>query len=319
MVRHSMIDSYIWEKEFKLMLDQEHFEKVWDIVESSLDDFITLYFDSSKNPISVLKPKDNLNLYIRKLIDEHCTEQDRYIEIFDPELMDDYEEDVDGFKGEILSKRCPVIRVTLNSKAAVLKDWKIAYKLASPQKLYDTFYNIISFAEEYNDDMTEEEFNEIDTIEGNRLSELTEDACYLTGVIGTGILSNVLNNLYPRIFPNMFKIGMFALYILSEKKAIEMGSDSSEFLMVKDDIPSKTGIIEAEHNYYYPYETFALYTLRIYRVLDKEIQVRYKLKFPDEYRFVLINDFYKYIVESQRKDIQTLLGNDDIYKFRIPI
>jgi hypothetical protein len=253
--------------------------------------------------------------YIQKIINDHCRDQEQYVEIFNPDVMEEYNFDVDGFKGVILSQKCKVIRTTLNSKAEVLNDWKIAYKLTPPQKLYDTFYNMISFAEEYNEEMTEEKINNTDTIEENGLVRLEEESCYLTGVIGTGILSNVLNTIYPRVFPGMFKLGMFALYILSEKAVIEMGTRTSEFLMIKDDIKSKTGIIEAEHNYYYPYETFALYTLRLWRILDEALKKRFGITFPTEYRFVLTNDFYQHTIEENKAAIQTLLGNDDILKF----
>lgn len=163
--------------------------------------------------------------------------------------------------------------------------------------------------------MTEEVLENIDSIEDNELAQMAEDACYLQGVIGTGILSTVLNFIYPRLFPGHIKIGMFALYILSGKKPIDMRSDSPEFLMIKDDIRSKTGTIETEHNYYYPYETFGLYSLRIHRKLDEALNSEYSIKFPVDYRYVLTNDFYQFVFEANKHYIQTLLGNDDLLKF----
>ncbi len=312
----SMMDNEIWKKELELMRDQEHFEKVWNIVRSTLDNSINSYLDSIVFSNPVLKPRDSFNLHVKKLIDEHSIFQDKYAELFSPEKMEEYEMDVDGFKGDVLSKRCDTIRVALNSKAEALKDWRILYKQAAPQKLYDTFYNMICFAEEYKETMTEEMIDKIDSIKENGLSQMEEDSCYLGGVIGTGILSNILNAIYPRLFPGTFKVGMFSLYFLSGRRAIEMGSGSSEFLMIKDDVKSKTGIIETEYNYYYPYETFALFTLRIFRSLDKAVIERFGIKFPVEYRYVLTNDFYRYIFEQNKEYIQTLLGNDDILKFQ---
>lgn len=312
---HSYMDNEIWEEEFELMVDQDHFDRMWSSVCSKLPQYITSYLDYFSRTNPSFKPEANISLYINQLINEHKKTKDKYWSIFKQNLMDDYQEDVDGFKGDVLSKRCMVIQRTLNSKTEALKDWKIAYKLAKSQELYDTFYNMFSFAADYDNDMSEDEIENIATIEEIGLSQMREDACYLQGVIGTGIVSTVLNAMYPRLFPGQFKIGMFALFMLSDKKTTDMESDTSEFLMVKDDIQSKTGIIETEHNYYYPYETFGLYSLNIYRMLDEELDKRFNVKFPDDYRYVLTNDFYQYVVELHKEDIKTLLGNDDILKY----
>lgn len=85
--------------------------------------------------------------------------------------------------------------------------------------------------------------------------------------------------------------------------------------MVKDDIPSKTDIIEMEHNYYFPYGTFGIYTLRIYREIQKGLQARFQMEFPSDYRFLLTNDFYEYITASYSEDIRTMTGNDDVLKY----
>lgn len=316
-VLHSMRDNDIWEEEYQLMKNQSHFEKVWNVIYSGTPNYFISYLETVSKANPSINTEANIYTHFQKLVKEHDKASKKYKEIFDPNLMDDYEADTDGFKGTVLSKNCDVIRKTLNSQAEALKDWKIQYKLAKSQQLYDTFYNMICFAEDYNK-ITEEELADIDTIVDIGFSQMVEDACYLTGVIGPGILSTILNAIYPRIFPGKFKIGMFALYILSGKKPIDMRSDTSEFLMVKDDIHSKTGTIEQEHNYYYPYESFGLYSLRIYRLLNSIIEThyntQYKFTFPDDFRYVLTNDFYEYVIDINREDVKTLLGNDDIFK-----
>lgn len=67
--------------------------------------------------------------------------------------------------------------------------------------------------------------------------------------------------------------------------------------------------------YYYPYETFGLYSLRIHRKLDEALNSEYSIKFPVDYRYVLTNDFYQFVFEANKHYIQTLLGNDDLLKF----
>ena len=309
------MDTDTWEKEFRLTRDQDHFEVVWTNILKHLSQYVSKYLDeiAQKNPS--MKPENNLSVYISQLLENHDNTHVKYAGIFEPGLMDEYADDVDGFKGTILSKNCLVIQKTLNSKSDALNDWKKSYRIAPPQKLFDTFYNMISYAEDYNAAMSEEKIKCIDSIAGNELLNLEVDACYYTGVVGTGILSTVLNSIYPRLFPGQFRSGVFSLYFISGKKPIEMDSDTSEFIMVKDERHSKTGIIESEHNYFFPYDTFSLYTLKIYRILSEEIVRRYKIHFPIAYRYILTNDFYQQICNFHKEDIKTLVGNDDVFKF----
>ena len=312
---HSFIDTDIWEDEFEQIWDQEHFDKMFKVMEPTISKYMVSYFDEIAFSNGSLKPANNASLLVKKLINENSKMHDKYMKIFAPDLMEEYQDDVDGFKGSILSKECPVIFHTLHSKAEALNDWKIEYKLTKPQELYDTFYNMMDFAFEYNEEFSEAEFNKINTIEDNKLTGLIDDSCYLRGVIGTGIISTILNAMYPRVFPGHFKIGLFALYMLSKQSTLDMKTRSSEFIMVKDDSHSKTGSIESEHNYYYPYATFGLYSLKIYKMLSEGIVKRFDLSFPCEYRYVLTNDFYEYVFEQNKEGIKTLLGNDDILKF----
>lgn len=312
---HSYIDNDIWEDEFEQMMDQEHFDKMWKLMEPTISKYMVSYFDEIAFSNGSLKPANNVSLLIKRLVSENSKMHDKYIKIFSPDLMEEYQEDVDGFKGSILSKECPVIFHTLHSKAEALNDWKKLYKITKPQELYDTFYNMMDFAFEYDKDFSEEKLFDVDEIENNNLTGLADDACYLIGVIGTGIVSTILNAMYPRVFPGHFKIGLFALYMLSKQSTLDMKTRSSEFIMVKDDSHSKTGVIETEHNYYYPYATFGLYSLKIYKMLSEAIVKRFNLSFPCEYRYVLTNDFYEYVFEQNKEAIKTLLGNDDILKF----
>ena len=130
------------------------------------------------------------------------------------------------------------------------------------------------------------------------------------------LVSNILNHMYPRTFPGNYKAGIYSLYFLSGGgKGIDMQSETSEFCMVKDESRSKTGIIEMEHNFFYPYQTFCIYTLRIYRVLAGAISSCFDRVFPSEYRFLLTNDFYDYVTSKNREKIATMTGNDDMLKF----
>ncbi|NBG87680.1 hypothetical protein [Isachenkonia alkalipeptolytica] len=315
----SFMDSNVWDSEFGFINQQEHFEKVWKDVENTTRLYMKDYTEHIRSNYESEDINQAILKHFKTLIDKHETVHEKYYELFNMEAMEEYEEDVDGFKGSILSRQCTVIQKTLNSKSEALRDWKFKFKISTPQELYDTFYNIMTFAEEYEEkckDLADETgLVEFDRLSDTGLDKLEEDGCYLQGVIGTGILSTVLNALYPHRFPGQFKQGLYALYFLSERKTIDMGSGSSEFLMVKDDMKSKTGIIETEHNYYYPYHVFVLYTQKIHNLINEYIYEHYGIRFPTEYRYVLTNDFYLFVTMCNKESIATLSGNDDINKF----
>jgi len=242
---------------------------------------------------------------------------EKYIEMFDMDLMEEYSEDTQGFKDVTLKKDCDIIRKTLQSKSEALNEWKKKFYGCKSQQLYDTFYNMMYFAQEYYEDMDEDAILELDSIDECALREMEEDACYKSGVLGFGIVSNILNHMYPRVFPGNYKAGVYSLFFLSGAcKGIDMPSESSEFCMVKDDFYTKTGAMETEHNYYFPYENFCIYTLRIYKILVEKIKARFDKEFPVNYRFLLTNDFYEYVISVHKEDISTLNGNDDMLKYR---
>ena len=314
----SSIDSPEWEREFELMLSQEHFEDVWNIMQLQLFTLSESFLEDICTQSSYKSRKENYQDYISSVIDSNDKLHTKYHELLSSQSMDDYEYDIDGFKNSILKREIDILNKSLNSKMEVLKDWKRDFKLAKARELYDTFYNMMAFSAEYNTNMTEDNFKNIENIKDNRLFEMGESAVFQRRVIGTGIVSNILNIMYPRVFPNDYKRGLFTLYFLTGSKGtkgINMPSGTSEFLMVKDNVRSKTGIIETENNYFFPYETFALYSLRIQNYLNCLFFKELQLCFPYEYRFLMTNSFYSYVVAEYKDSIQTLTGNDDIYKF----
>lgn len=312
---HSLIDEEIGKNEFEMITSQDHFETSWNMMENIVKDYAIEYFDGIARSSTKENPQQSYSIFLKNLIKQNDKMNQKYLDIFDMQLMDDdYQEDVDGFKNNILKKQCDVIRNGLSSKTDALKEWKIKFQSAKTQNLYDTFYNFLDFAQNYDNEMDEVTMNSMNTIHENKLVVMNEDQCYQLGIIGYGIVSRILNIMYPRVFPGNYKMGLFALHFLSghkDEKDIIMPSGTSEFCMVNDDEPSD----EADHNYYYSYGTFGLYTLRIYRSLEKMINERFSLEFPTDYRFLLTNDFYNFVITKHKTDIQALTGNADIFKF----
>ena len=319
-MQQSYLDTDIGKAEFQLLKDQEHIDYVWSVMEPIVDRYVDGYLESVSHYKDLSSPQDSFSSFLQELISGNDKLHDKYHEIFDMDVMEEeYAEDTEGFKAAVLKKECDVIRKTLQSRTEALKEWKSKFYGCKSQALYDTFYNMMSFAVEYNDGMDEETMLSMDSVEENGLAEMEEDACYKTGVLGYGIVSNILNHMYPRVFPGSYKAGVWSLYFLSDgTKVIEMPSQTSEFSMVKDETWSKTGIYEMEHNYFLSYEVFSMYTLRIYRKLEERIAGKFHKEYPTDYRFLITNSFYEYVTSENKAYIATLAGNDDVLKFNTP-
>ena len=62
---------------------------------------------------------------------------------------------------------------------------------------------MLDFAIEYDEEMDEDSLAEVDTIDDIGFAQMSEDACYQSGVLGFGIVSNILNH-----------IGLFFKYVV---------------------------------------------------------------------------------------------------------
>ena len=319
-MQQSNLGTEIGNTEFKILRDQEHVDFVWSVMEPIVNKYVDNYLKGITKVKNLPTPQDKYTSFLKDLIERNDKLHDKYHEIFDLDIMEEeYAEDVEGFKSAVLKKDCDVIRKTLQSRAEALKEWRAKFYACKSQALYDTFYNMMSFASEYNEKMDEVAMQALDLVDDCGLAEMEEDACYQSGVLGYGIVSNILNHMYPRVFPGNYKSGIWALYFLSDgSKVIKMPSDTSEFSMVKDETWSKTGIYEMEHNYFFPYEVFCIYTIRIYRVLTDAIAAKFQKEYPSDYRFLLTNNFYEYVTSENKAYITTLAGNDDVLKFNTP-
>lgn len=212
----SMTDGPIWEKEFALLVDQEHFEKVWGIMLPNVEQYADSFLTSISNFGNQGVMEYAYSAFVQELIEKNDKRSEKYHDIFDLDLFEDeYEMDKDDFKNTTLKKECDVINKTLQSKAEALNEWKKKFYASPSQKIFDTCYNFISFGADYNEEMDEERMSQIETIVDTGLEEMNEAACYQSGVFGFGIVSNILNHMYPRVFPGNYKKGIFSLLFLT--------------------------------------------------------------------------------------------------------
>ena len=311
----SLLETEIAKQESILMSSQEHFEEVWRSILPSISSYIDRFIDDIIYTNPSYNGKANFALFRTKIVNLHGITGDKYSNIFSDENMEEYEQDIDSFKSIALKKECDVIRNSLNSKSESLNDWKAAFYRTKAQVMYDTLRNILDYARLYNSDMTEDRLSKIDTIDEIGFRKMDESGCYLQAVFGTGIVSNITNYLYPRTFPGHFKLGIYSLYFISKNIKIIMPSETSEFLMVRDLARSKTGTIEADHNYFFPYETFSLYSLRIARLLNEAFLKKIGDSISSDFRYVSLNAFYEFVVSCNKHIVANLNGSDDVLKF----
>lgn len=319
-MRQSDLNTKIGEAEFALIREQRHIDQVWALMQPLLKEYSDGFLEALSHSGSMPSPQANYSLWLRNLIVENESLNERYHDIFDLDAMEEYAEDPDVFKGDVLRKQCPIIRHSLASRAQVMQEWKAKYYACKSIGLVDAFTNMICFAEDYDYEMDEVAMEVLDKVDDCRISEMENEEsengrAYISGVLGYGIVSNILNHMHPRTFPGYYKTGVWSLYFLAKGSKELMPSGTSEFAMLKDDRPNHVGAYEMEHNYTLAYEIFNIYTLRIWRLLAPRIEARFGTGFPTQYRFLLTNSFYDYVASKNSASIATLAGNDDVLKF----
>ena len=316
-MRQSAERSREWERELEIISDQYHVDKVWSVMVPRVDQYADRYFADRMHEGGPIRPEQAAALHINRLAMDNEGLHDTYHNLFDPDDMEEYGEDTEGFKSVALKKKCPVIANTLSSRVDDLKEWKTKFYGCKSQRLYDAFLNMTEFAAHYDATMDEAAMGSLDKVADCRLSEMEDDkseygSCYVSGVVGYGIVANILNHMYPRTFPGSHKAGTWSLFFLSwGDDSIAMPSGTSEFTMLQDAHGARHGgNCSIEHNYFLRYEVFCIYTLRIYRHLAERIRSRYGLEYPCRSRFLLTNDFYEFVRNENWASISTMTGSD---------
>ena len=112
----SMTDGPIWEKEFALLVDQEHFEKVWGIMLPNVEQYADSFLTSISNFGNQGVMEYAYSAFVQELIEKNDKRSEKYHDIFDLDLFEDeYEMDKDDFKNTTLKKECDVINKTLQT------------------------------------------------------------------------------------------------------------------------------------------------------------------------------------------------------------
>lgn len=319
-------------RDYNLELDNfcyeaNHIEKVFNEMKKNFQTYFESYIESragrivtyetieslrgemniTSNHLTVDKSKYQKNLEAIKdfAIKEFNKDIEDYQELFDLDTLKEYEEDPAGFKNDF-KKDCSMIRKTLNSKDKSLDQFKIKFKMCNPNYLLEVIKNIVSYLDEYPRKWEGYDYDGDYSIQ-DLLEDLLEQSVFdaegyrVDGVIGGGIKSYIAHKILPQYFPHRSREAIWALWYLVDKKDFGCEQDS-EFIMVLTDK------VVTHQNFYYPYKLFGIYSYLIYRLLlEKYVELNVYL--PENYRYVFVNDFLKFVANYHANEISDLTRN----------
>jgi hypothetical protein len=273
-------------------------EHILQVVTDMLSSFIRYYSSFSPN-------SNKLTERYEQAISEFEKDQLRYKELFDLDTLDSYSYDPNSFKAD-LRRKCPIIHGALFSQAKAMEKYKKDFKLTPGARMLGVTTNIVQFGHDFIEGFDWQEYILTDSPTKLGVSELDEESYTAYGVIGGGIRSHFLYNLYPQAFPNRGQNAIWAFFFLVNRQDYGFAS-GSEFLMIE---PDGTG---THQNYYYPYDLFSFYALQLMKKLEEESKDQgYNLL--DQYRYVYLNTFLDHITAIHREDINCLKPpHDELY------
>lgn len=298
----------------------KHIQKVLDKIKENSQGYFDKFLESQQSHI----PQDRIDtLHDRFIVDSEgkhlvldrsraCRElfeeaisdfekdKKAYVDLFDQELLEEYEDDPQQFKSRILKIETPIIRRTLqNMYAEQLDKYRAAFARANAVDLLTVVSRLSKFSEDYvQNKYNAETFEDIVYYKDFNLTVLDTEEYTVHGVIGGGIKSTMLFKNYPDVFSSRSRLAVWALWYLVGKQKFGCKMDS-EFLMI--DLKQNS----VQQNYFYPYELFEFYALQIY-LLIKNAAKRLGVEVNSAYRFVYVDAFLSFIALDHIQEINDL-------------
>ena len=228
-------------------------------------------------------------------------DRQKYLDIFDTDMLEEYQDDPSYFKSQVLKINCPIIHATLfNRHAKELDKYRAQFSTAAPQELLSVVTVLCEFSSDYMKNVYDADtYEKIESIDEMGLSPLDQDEGYTVyGVIGGGIKSHMLFKVHPSVFPNRSRSALWALWFLTGKKSFGCKMDS-EFLMI--DVDKSI----AQQNYFYPYDLFAFYALELSGLLSEKAESMEAYIDP-EYRYVIVDAFLNFVAKQHQEETDLL-------------
>lgn len=312
--------------EYAIVREPEHVATVWKVVEAALPKYWDLFVKTAHEKSAAGKLADQFGdgthakegavvaAVFEDAIESYEKEAEKYRHFFDPEAMDEFYDDPNAFK-QGLSRDVPVIANTLRQRRAELKEWQMHFRSARPMDLLEVFANVLDFRDEWSKDHPPKEYADHDIPSEFALDDLDDDETMsLVNVVGMGIKSIVLHHLDPERLPPRGRAGLYGLFFLSGKQHFDMPSQSSEFLMINDVNPTSDGSIIMDQNYWYPYGTFSVYAMRVFRWIEQRAKTAGFTVDP-KLRYVYVDRFFESICAQHVADLKTMRAHE---RFEVP-
>lgn len=248
--------------------------------------------------------KKDLSAKYKRIIadsyDEFEKDRESYLNIFDMESLEEYEEDPYTFKSDVLKTKCPIIRKTLNSKnAKELDKYRYEFGIADADYLLSVVTKLCDTANDYVTNIYDSEnYESIEEYKSLQMEEFDSDECTAYGVIGGGIKTLMLHKVNPEVFSSRSRSALWALWYLSGKETFGCTTDS-EFLMID------VNKIITQQNYFYPYELFHFYAFEVYKLLRDEA-TELEAYIDPAYRYVIVDRFFEFVAGEHEEEIATL-------------
>lgn len=312
--------------EYSLVRKPEHVKRVWKEVESSLprywDTFVTA--ERERTPGAKLAEKFGGSFSAKEsavisevfdvAVESYEKEAEKYRKFFDPAAMEEYFDDPNAFK-QGLAHDVPVIAKTLRQRNAQLREWQMHFRASRPKDLLEVFTNVLDFQADWSREHAPTEYAKHDAPDEFALDPLDDDETMsLLKVIGMGIKSIVLHHLDPERLPPRGRNGLYGLFFLSAKNHFDLPSKSSEFLMINDLSPTSDGSIIMDQNYWYPYGTYSVYAIRVFRWIHERAKTSGFTVDPTM-RYVYVDRFFESVCDQHVADLQTMRAHE---RFEVP-
>ena len=305
----------------EMCYDAKHVQEVVNAIEKGFDKYFDKFIETKAGTISkgndFAKFQTNFNVVVKqkkvdyamnfkeimsesisKFLDDKNDNRQSYIDIFNLDGIEEYEDgDESAFK-TVLRDKCPIIRKTLKAPAKELDKYRLDFKYSNPNDLLAVTYNLCLFGEDYQKEYDEKEYDSISSYEDFQMQDLDTEDYTVYGVIGGGIKSHMLYKVWPHIFSNRSQTAMWALWFLTKPNTFNCRY-GSEFLMFDTD----NGLLY-QHNYFYPYELFHYYAFCVYKMLQNKMS-KYGVVIDPNYRFTIVDTFFEFVsnVEENKKEM----------------
>lgn len=306
-------------KDFERVEEPTHVDRILKELTLNVPKYFATITELHKIENRVIPTIDKI-IWSKLLIDgiaKFEKESQSYQKFFSEENMEEFEEidDAKVFKSE-LKKDCPIIRKSLMSSMTELQKWKEDFAMAKAQAIFETFGNFLDFMRDYADEKKGIDYNDLETQEDFQpLFKFSNDEdLVLRNVIGAGIKTTIIYNIMPQLFCKSVRRTLYGLSFLTTNIHTLMPSRTSEFIMMDDTDMNKgsrnaNSNFRMEHNYWYPYNIFMLYTNHIYKIIE-DLFHKIGITLEPKYRFVYVNLFLELICLKEIDAVKTMMGGD---------